>query len=122
MPDQPSGTAASPTADYWHQAYLSAQANFAAETLTTSYLVRMLRAAQTPCERCGQRTGAAILVLGDGRWFVCDICAARTPEFTERLRRRIAEDQHILDRLADDRPIRVKDTAKYPPREQDQIG
>lgn len=113
MPESVPGSAAPD----WHALYTDAMSKFTAETRTTSFLVGLLREAQTPCQRCGRRTGSAVLVIGDERTFVCDICVARTPDFEARLATRMREDKPILDRLAD-RPIRVKDTSKFPPRER----
>lgn len=104
--DQAASSAREPD---WHAAYTEAMAKFTAETRTTSFLVGLLREAQTPCQRCGGMTGSVVLVVGDERTFVCGICVARTPAFEERLATRMREDKPILDRLADDRPIHVKD-------------
>lgn len=86
-------------AERWHAAYADAMEKFTAETRTTSFLVGMLREAQTPCQRCGNWTGSAVLVTSDSRSFVCDICVARTPDFEARLATRMREDKPILDGL-----------------------
>lgn len=102
----------------WHAAYRDAMDKFVAETRTTSFLVGLLREAQVPCQRCGRATGAGVLVVGDERTLVCGICVARTPDFEARLAERMREDKTLLDRLADDRPIRVKDTSRHLPKEK----
>jgi hypothetical protein len=113
----PSGSSPAPNPVDYEAMWRHEAEKFQAETLTTSFLAGLLREAEVKCQRCSQ-SGRVVVVSRAERAWVCDICVARTPEFTARLAERMERDRPILDRLADDRPIRVKDTSKWPPREK----